>query len=137
MLLELIRDDEASQKHNWGKFFVDGKYFCETLEDEDRYLEAGGEKIDGETAVPRGRYKVTITYSNRFGRDMPLVCDVPGFSGVRLHGGNTEDDTHGCPLLGQVRTATGVAQCSGANSRLFNLISAQLAVGEDVWLEVK
>lgn len=136
MILELIRDNDPSQSHNFGKLFADRLFFGETLEDADRYLETGGEKIDGDTAIPRGRYKVTLSMSRRFGRIMPEVHDVPGFSGVRIHGGNTEADTLGCPLLGQVRTASGISNCKGVNDRLYVTLQAAQQRGEDVWLEV-
>lgn len=135
--LELIRDGD--KPHNWGKLFADGKYFGETLEDPDRYLETGEqEKVDGNTAIPRGRYPIDLTPSARWkGKLMLQVMDVPGFSGVRIHGGNTEADTHGCPLLGNVRTAAGVANCAGINDRLINLVAAAISCGDDVWLTVK
>lgn len=136
MNIEIIRDDETPMSRNYGKLFVEGKYFCETLEDQDRYLENDGVKVDGDTAIPRGRYRVTRTMSQRFGRVIPLVNDVPGFTGVRLHGGNTEADTHGCPLLGAVRNSTGIANCKGVNDRLDNAIEAALNAGDEVWLEV-
>lgn len=136
MNLDLIRD-LVERERTFGKLYVDGKYLGETLEDTDRFLEAGGEKIDGKTAIPRGRYKVTVTFSNRFQKPMPCIHDVPGFDGVRIHGGNTEEDTHGCPLLGNVRSTTGIAQCAGVNARLMNLLEACEDRGEDVWLEVK
>jgi hypothetical protein len=136
MIIELIRDDESSNKHNWGKLFVDKLFFGETLEDKDRYLEAGGEKEYGDTAIPRGRYRVALTPSRRFGKIMPEILDVPGFTGVRIHGGNTEHDTLGCPLLGQVRTADGVSNCKGVNDRLYVTLQAAFQRGEEVWLEV-
>ncbi len=136
MIIELIRDDDPSQKHNWGKFFVDRLFFGETLEDKDRHLEAGGEKVYGDTAIPRGRYRVTLSMSRRFGRNMPEIHDVPGFTGVRIHGGNTEHDTLGCPLLGQTRTATGIANCKGVNDRLYVTLLAAEQRCEEVWLEV-
>lgn len=137
MLLEILRDADASQNHNWGKFFVNGKYWGETLEDKDRDLEDGGEKIYGDTCIPRGRYKVTLTMSRRWGKLMPLVHDVEGFEAIRIHGGNTEHDTLGCPLLGQVRTLTGVAKCAAINERLVMALQAAEQRDEDVWLEVK
>lgn len=139
MEIELIRDDEPSQKHNYGKLFVNGKYLGETLEDTDRYLETGEqEKVHGDTAIPRGRYRVDLTPSTRWkGKLMLLICDVPGFDGVRIHGGNTEADTQGCPLLGNVRTADGIANCAGVNERLINLVSVALANKEEVWLNVQ
>lgn len=72
------------------------EFFCYTLEDEKR---ADGLKVYGETAIPNGIYNVKLTMSNRFKRIMPLLLDVKGFSGVRIHGGNTSKDTHGCPLV--------------------------------------
>ena len=136
MNIDIIRD-LAERDRTFGKMFVDGKYFGETLEDTDRLLEADGEKIDGRTAIPRGRYKVSVTFSQRFQKPMPYVHDVPGFDGVRIHGGNTEADTCGCPLLGNIRTASGIAQCAGVNERLMNLLDACEDRGEDVWLTVK
>ena len=134
MNISLIREDDGT--HNFGKLYIDDLYFGETLEDTDRYLEAGGEKVQDDTAIPRGRYKVTVSMSNRFGRPMPEVHDVPGFTGVRIHGGNTTEDTAGCPLLGAVRTASGIANCKGVNERLMDRLHAAAARNEDVWLEV-
>ena len=136
VIIELIRDDDPTQSHNFGKLFVDKLFFGETLEDMDRHLESGGGKEYGDTAIPRGRYRVTLTPSRRFGRVMPEVHDVPGFTGVRIHGGNTERDTLGCPLLGQVRTPTGISNCKGVNDRLYVTLQAAEQRGEEVWLEV-
>lgn len=134
MILELKRDGFIQP--NLGKLFVDGKLLGQTLEDMDRHLEDGGEKIYGETAIPRGGYKVQLSYSQRFKRIMPEVLDVPGFTGIRIHGGNKTEDTHGCPLLGAVRTTAGVAQCGGVNQRLINLIEAAEIRGEEIYLEI-
>lgn len=136
MIIELIRDDDPSSPHNYGKLFVDKLFFGETLEDEDRYLEQGGEKEYGNTAIPRGRYRVKLTPSQRFNRIMPEIMDVPCFDGVRIHGGNTDADTLGCPLLGQVRTPQGIANCRGVNDRLYITLQAAEQRNEDVWIEV-
>lgn len=79
-----------------GDLFIDGEFFCHTLEDE---IRADGVKVYGKTAIQAGEYKLILTMSNRFKRLMPLLVDVPDFSGVRLHGGNTSKDSHGCPLI--------------------------------------
>lgn len=50
-----------------------------------------GPKIPGATAIPAGKYKVVITFSNRFQRHLPLLLDVPGFSGIRIHSGNVAE----------------------------------------------
>jgi hypothetical protein len=79
-----------------GDLHIDGEFFCHTLEDEKR---PDGVKIKHETAIPAGKYTVILTKSNRFKRIMPLLVDVPMFSGIRIHGGNDSKDTSGCPLV--------------------------------------
>ena len=135
MNLELVRDT-FGDTFTLGKLYADGVKLGETCEDKDRHLEAGGEKVYGQSAIPRGRYAVSVTYSNRFRRPMPIIHDVPGFSGVRIHGGNSDADTLGCPLLGGLRTARGVARCAAPNAWLISLIEAAEERGEPVWLEV-
>jgi hypothetical protein len=79
-----------------GDLFIDGEFFCYTLEDE---IRPEGVKVYGATCIDAGRYKVILTKSNRFKRIMPLLLNVPNFEGIRIHGGNTSKDTHGCPLV--------------------------------------
>ena len=79
-----------------GDLFIDGQFFCYTLEDERR---PDGLKVYGETAIPVGTYNVKVTRSNRFKRLMPILLDVPMFSGIRIHGGNSSKDTLGCILV--------------------------------------
>ena len=79
-----------------GDLFIDGVFFCHTLEDEKR---ADGVKEYGKTCIPDGKYFFEVTLSNRFKRKMILIKDVPMFSGIRMHGGNTSKDTLGCPLV--------------------------------------
>ena len=77
--------------------FPDG-YVCQTLEDPVRDV-----KIANETAIPSGTYRVTITMSARFGKPLPLLANVPNFSGIRIHSGNTTADTSGCILVATSR----------------------------------
>lgn len=79
-----------------GKLYIDGAYFCDTMEDTVRT----GEKIAEKTAIPAGTYKVKMTWSPRFKRYLPEILNVPNFSGVRIHAGNSALDTEGCILLG-------------------------------------
>ena len=91
-----------------GRVFVDGKRFCESMENKDRGLtqdmseeEIGRVKVYGETAIPTGVYTVKMTYSPKYKRKMPEVLNVPGYSGIRIHSGNTAKDSLGCILLGR------------------------------------
>jgi hypothetical protein len=95
MKLELVRKVKTGES-TIGILSIDGKFECYTLEDVVRV----GEKIYGQTAIPTGTYKVILTMSPRFKRVLPLIVDVPGFDGIRIHPGNTAKDTDGCILVG-------------------------------------
>lgn len=86
-----------------GRLFIDGIEQCYTLEDQERQIEGQPTskwKVYGETAIPRGRYKIELTYSPTFKRLLPILIDVEGFTYIRMHSGNKVSHTHGCPLLG-------------------------------------
>lgn len=85
-----------------GKLYIDGKYFCDTLEDQVRDL-AKERKIPGRTAIPAGVYEVIVNISPRFRRKLPRLLDVAGFDGILIHRGNTAEDTSGCILVGENR----------------------------------
>ena len=91
-----------------GLLYINGKFICNTLEDTDRGLtsimskeQIAAVKIKGKTAIPTGTYPVIMSYSPRFGKQMPLLCGVKGFEGIRIHSGNTAKDTEGCILCGK------------------------------------
>lgn len=96
MELELRRVAET-ETCTHGKLYIDGVYECVTLEDIQRT-----QKVYGETAIPCGRFPLVITPSPRFKRDLPLIMGVPDFSGIRIHTGNSSEDTEGCILVGMV-----------------------------------
>lgn len=100
MILTLARWPALSDPpdRTLGELLVDGRHECYTLED--RLRPDSAPKIPGETAIPAGLYRVLVTWSPRFGRQMPLLADVPGFSGIRIHSGNEPEDTEGCVLVG-------------------------------------
>jgi hypothetical protein len=102
-----------------------------TLEDVERK-----EKVFGETAIPKGSYNVSITPSQRFKRDLPLVENVPGFEGIRIHPGNTAADTHGCLLVGRTKGPTWVGESRAAFNDVYREIKGALDSGEQVILEI-
>lgn len=109
-----------SENSTIGEMTIDGKWECYTLEDKERDI-----KIKSETAIPKGTYKVIINQSNRFKRLLPLVLNVPGFEGIRIHPGNTNHDTEGCILVGRTRSKDFIGQSRKAFASLF--IKMQLA----------
>lgn len=119
-----------------GSLSVDGVWQCWTLED---VVRPKGIKVPGQTAIPFGRYRVIITPSPRFGRDLPLLVDVPFFSGVRIHPGNTAADTEGCILPGTDRGADGksVTRSRQAFDNLFIKLQAAIDRRDQIWLEIR
>lgn len=122
-----------------GQLFVDGVPFCDVLEDEVR--EVAGQPVEkwkqfGVTAIPSGVYEISFEKSNRFGPQTLTVNNVPGFQGIRIHGGNTSADTEGCLLPG-IKSA--VNKVSASQHWLSELKDAAFAArfrGESVTLRI-
>ena len=115
---------------------IDGVFFCNTLEDKDRKLEAGGRKIPERTAIPRGEYEIDITFSNRFKKYLPELKNVPQFTGVRIHPGNTENDTEGCILPGDRVDDYSIMNSRVTFNDLFDILEAAKTRGEKIILTV-
>lgn len=137
-----LQRDKANEHRTFGRMLAeDGHRLCYVLEDTLR--EVAGQpvatwKIHSATAIPSGQYRITLEYSNRFGHDTLTVNSVPGFTGVRMHAGNTEADTEGCPLLGMEIDPHGIV---GGTSRQAVLLIKQMvhqaiARGETVLMTV-
>lgn len=92
-----LRRKEFTDNSTIGELFFNGKFFMYVIED---VVREPGVKVYGQTAIPYGRYKIIINMSNRFKVKMPLLLNVPGFEGVRIHSGNTSADTEGCLIVG-------------------------------------
>lgn len=124
-----------------GKLYIDGVFTCHTLEDEVREIEGmpvDAWKIKGATAISAGQYRVTLEQSARFGPNTLTLHDVPGFECIRMHAGNTSDDTEGCLLLGM--QATDVSLIGGTSRPALALVKAEvqgaIARGEKVTIDI-
>lgn len=114
---------DANPERTIGELFLDGDSYCFTCEDAIRRV-----KVEGETAIPAGRYEVQLTVSPRAKAGglwtpwpnfmLPLLVNVPGYAGIRIHSGNNAADTEGCILVGLDRLPNGVGQSRPALRRL-------------------
>ena len=112
-----------------GKLYINEEYFCDTIEDTDRGLnsymsleEVKAKKVKGKTAIPTDTYRVKITYSPRFKKDMPLIENVVGFDGIRIHSGNTAEDTEGCIIVGENKVVGKVINSKETYNKLFSIL---------------
>lgn len=131
MTLTLTRFDQTDTR-TIGNLFVNNFLECYTLEDAVR----AGPKVPGQTAIPLGRYRVAMTFSQRFQRVLPLLLDVPNFTGIRIHAGNTDRDTEGCILVGRSRGSDGLLESRLALEALLPKIQAAVDAGEECWIEI-
>ena len=113
------------------------EYVCDTLGPQWRDYAKGARKIKGKSAIPEGRYPVVITYSPTFKKWLPLLVNVPMFEGIRIHAGNTVEDTKGCILVGE-----NLKKGMVLNSRKYvDLVKKKIVEakgkGEGVWIEIR
>lgn len=142
MQLTLIRPPLVDLPHTIGDLYIDDKFFCHTLEDRDRgiyqadtlhYIAALKEKH--QTAIPYGTYQVIMSYSNKFKKYLPELLEVPGFAGIRIHSGNTIEDTSGCPLVG-VKSGNKVINSRSTYNKLEKIILSVIKK-EKIFITVK
>lgn len=128
-----------------GRLYVQGSLFCNTLENTVREIKPNGKgKIAGKTAIPAGRYEVTMNvispkYSKKKafawceGR-LPRLLNVPYFEGVLIHSGNTAADTDGCLLVGENKVKGGLVNSMATLKRLWQLLEEARKRGEEIWI---
>lgn len=103
----LLERKWLKENYTIGRLFVNGVFFCNTLEDTVRDInkngifDCGELKISGHTAIPYGEYEIIVNYSPRFKRELPRLLNVPHFEGILIHRGNTHKDSSGCILVGE------------------------------------
>lgn len=139
MIITLIRR-WFKQDYTIGDLYIDGNWFSNTVEDKDRGLddsmtvdEIKKKKVYGETAIPYGTYKVSITYSPRFKKNLPLVEGVKGFEGIRIHSGNTAKDSLGCIIVGKNKKVGMVLDSRATMEKLMKVLNTK----ENIWLIIR
>lgn len=139
-------------KYTVGEVYVNGNFYCYSMEDTDRGLHVDmpmrylrERKVYGETAIPCGTYEVIIDYSPKFKKYMPHVLfrndedklvEVPCFSGIRIHCGNTDKDTLGCLMFGDWQGAATLVKSKPITSNLIDAIQKARNKKEKVILEI-
>lgn len=131
----LLKRIPSTGNYTEGKLYINGVYFCDTLEDKDRGLlqtmtvdTIKTIKVYKETCIPYGKYKVILSMSKRFGKVMPELLNVKGFTGIRMHSGNTIYDTEGCILVG-IKSSNGVITNSRKTfNQLMNILKTQKSI---------
>lgn len=121
----LVKRLYKKSEYTIGKMYIDCQYFCDTVEDTDRGLSQNmknstieAKKMYGKTAIPTGCYRVVLSYSNKFKKTLPLLKDVLGFGGIRIHSGNTAEDSLGCIIVGENKIKGGVINSKATMEKL-------------------
>lgn len=132
-LQRVIRTDHSTI----GELFINGIRECFTLEDKDRGLkqfdpigEIAIRKVYGKTAIPSGTYEVILSFSNKYQKYMPLLLNVPGFNGIRMHSGNKPEDSLGCILMGQTKGSDFIGQSRIAVASFMSKLQKALKKGK-------
>ena len=132
----LIRSNSTDERC-LGQFFLPFHFLSFTHEDRDRHIELGASKVAGNTAIPRGSYRLGVSRSERFGCDLPQVLDVPGFGAVRIYGSDRKMPSDGCIKLGVARGNDGVSDGERAVDRLVKFIKSAEDMKSEVTLVVR
>ena len=142
MKLELYRKYRKNG-YTIGLLYANGNFVCNTLEDTDRGLtnamserQIATIKIKGKTAIPTGTYPIIVTYSQRFKKQMPLLCNVKGFEGIRVHSGNIANDTEGCILCGMNTKVGEITSSRAWTEKVYSLINNAISKRESVTIDI-
>jgi len=142
-MILLLKRRYLADDYTIGSLFINGVYLCDTIEDKVRDVNQDGEfgegeeKVFGETAIPYGRYHVELSMSPKFKRELPMILDVPHFTGIRIHRGNTAEDSHGCILPGENKAKGHVINSSAYEIKIVNKIRIAEYNNEDIIIEIR
>ena len=131
MHLRVIREPSTAAA-TMGILLIDGVFTCWTLEDVVRPV-----KIPGDTAIPAGRYAVQLSLSQRFQKLLPEILTVPGFTGIRIHAGNTQADTAGCLLVGRIRAYDRVEESKLALMHVMEHLRRATTAGDPITITIE
>lgn len=145
MNLDLKRKFKG-ENYTIGKLYIDGEYFCDTLEDPVRDMDSVDDKIHTKTAIPAGRYRVSMriispkfskrkSYAWCRGR-LPRLLNVPFFDGILIHIGNTAEDTSGCILVGENKIIGKVINSTTTFINLWVKLNVADELGEEIWINI-
>ncbi len=136
-----------------GRLWVEDKLFCNTIEDTDRELyqamseeEIRAKKVYAETAIPYGRYRITLKvqspkyalkkqYAKCKGY-LPRLLNVPAFEGILIHIGNYAKDSAGCILVGENTRKGAVLNSTYWFWKLYALLEKADKKGEEIWITI-
>lgn len=141
-------------KYSIGKLYINGEYFCDTIEDTDRGLYQGmdlnwllSKKVYCETAIPYGRYRITMdVQSQKFAKKktyqkckgfLPRLLNVPAFDGILIHIGNTQYDSCGCLIVGKNTVKGKVTDSTKTFWKLYDKLSEANKKKEEIWITIQ
>lgn len=139
----LLKRRFLGESYTIGSLYIDGVYFCDTLEDKVRDINKNGtfdgeeKKVMGLTAIPYGEYPVIVNFSPKFKRNLPRLGGVPHFDGILIHRGNTDTDSSGCILVGENKVKGKVINSTAYELRLTERLTDVQLSKEPITIEIE
>ena len=133
-MILLLKRRYLAAEYTIGELYIDGVYMCDTIEDKVRDFD---DKVFGETAIPYGIYEVVLNESPKFKRDLPLLMNVPHFTGIRIHRGNTAKDSHGCILPGENKRKGMVINSGTYEDIIVEKMTIAIANGDSIAIQIR
>lgn len=143
MEIKVKRITPINHPYTIGKMYIDGQYFCDTLEDKvvdknkNGVFDGDEKKIYSESAIPFGRYEICLNISPRFKRLLPRLLNVPHFEGILIHRGNTPKDTAGCILVGENKQKGMVLNSTKYEEELVKQMKTVADKGEMIFITIE
>ena len=135
----LLKRKIHNENSTEGNMLVDNNWFCHTIEDKVRAKPnewKSSLKVYAKTAIPYGRYRVLVTYSNRFKRQLTAVLDVPDFEGIRIHNGVSETSSAGCIIVSYKANKGSLVNDRKAMNDLCDMVQAATDAGKECWITI-